>query len=476
MALEYLLRQASLGDKFSLELCTHALNAMSKGGMYDLVGGGFSRYSTDDEWKIPHFEKMLYDNAQLSLEYLYAYLLTGNERYRDVCEHTYDFVLRELSDPQGGFYSSLDADSEGEEGIFYTWTLDEIKQALEDESDVEFIAEVYGITARGNFEGKNILQRQHDNQALSERLGISVEKVEERLRKLHLILLKARSLRIRPGTDDKVLTSWNALMMISFAEAARYLDRSDYLDAARRNAKFLLENMFQGRVLLRSWRKGKSGHFGYLEDYAALILGLIALYQSDPDPRWFTQATKLLDEMRNHFRHADGGFYDTSDDHEKLLLRPRDLQDNAVPSGNALAAHSLLIMSAYTARGDLRDEAEDMLAQIQNDAVKYPLGFAKWLTALDFAIKPIKEVAILGESTDKDTIALVKTLWSNYRPYLIYAQDNFPPKEGSPPLLFGRPLRNVRSTAYVCQNFTCQQPVNTPDKLIIQLNTPISNQ
>lgn len=469
MVIEFLLNRAAGGDKFGLEMATHALSAMAKGGMYDVIGGGFARYSTDNRWLVPHFEKMLYDNAQLAQVYLYAYLLTGKEDYRQVCEATLDFVARELSDPQGGFYSSLDADSEGEEGKFYVWSYSEIKEILDDPVDFDLFVQAFGITEEGNFEGATSLQRVVDDQTLAGQFNLAREEVQARLTNIKTRLLELRERRVRPGTDDKVLVSWNALALLAFSVGARYLGRGDYQNMAMRNAHFLISELLTEDRLLRSWRAGKAQHNAYLEDYAALILALLSLYQTDPDSRWYSTAEKLTVEMLDHFKDPQGGFFDTRDDHETLITRPKDIQDNATPSGNALAASALLAMSAYSARGEWRDMAEHMLASVQDLVVRYPLGFGKWLCAMDFALSPINEVAILGAPNHTRTRQMVETLWHQYRPHLVAAISDFPPPSGSPPLLEDRPLVDALPTAYVCHNFFCQRPANEPHAFAEQL-------
>jgi hypothetical protein len=471
MAIEFLLARSALGDQLALDIGIHALKAMAKGGMYDVVGGGFARYSTDDDWLVPHFEKMLYDNAQLALAYLHGYLLTGDESFRWVCEETLDFIARELTDPQGGFYSSLDADSEGEEGKFYVWSLEEIREAVTDPEDAEFLIAVYGITQTGNFEGNNVLQRGLADEALSSHFGMSAEEAPDRLRHLHARLLDARSKRVRPGTDDKVLTSWNALALSAFSEAGRYLKRSDYMELAMRNARFLLSEMHSSRGRLRSWRAGSAQQPAFLEDYGALILGLLALYQTDPHADWFSSAVDLAEEMILKFQDPAGGFFDTAEDQQTPVTRPKDLQDNATPSGNALAANALLQLSAYTARGEWRDLAEVMLASIQEPASRYPTAFSKWLCAIDFAINPNRGLAILGDPSDPKTKGLIEVLWSAYRPHLVAAISSFPPPPGSPPLLDDRPLLNEQPTAYVCHHFVCHRPVNRPEEMIQALES-----
>ncbi|HET9913381.1 MAG TPA: thioredoxin domain-containing protein [Anaerolineales bacterium] len=470
MTIEFLLRRAltdSPQREQILKASVHVLNAMSRGGMYDVVGGGFSRYSVDNFWRTPHFEKMLYDNAQLASAYLHGYLVTGDVKYRWVCEETLDFLLREMTHPDGGFYSSLDADSEGEEGKFYVWTQDEIQSVLG--SDSEFFKTAYGITPQGNWEGKTILQRALDDATLAARFKLDPEAVHTKLTECHSRLLEARNNRVRPGTDDKVLVMWNALTLSAFAEAGRYLGRQDYLEAATHNARFLMNNLYVNDRLLRSWRAGQAKHNAYLEDYAGLILGLLALYQSDHSPEWYKMALILADEMVAHFADPAGGFFDTRDDHETLVVRPKDIQDNATPSGNALAATALLQLATYGDRVKWRSVAEGMLASIQNAFLRYPTSFAQWLAAADFAVGPTREVAILGEPEDDRTRSLLKTLWKNYRPHQVAAISAYPPEPGSPALLQNRPLLNNEPTAYVCQGFVCLQPVNLPEQMEIQL-------
>jgi hypothetical protein len=470
MTIEYLLRRATSDSpqrEQILKVSQHVLNAMSRGGIYDVVGGGFARYSVDNFWRTPHFEKMLYDNAQLALAYLHGYLVTGEVKYRRVCEETLDFILREMTHPDGGFYSSLDADSEGEEGKFYVWTQDEIQNTLV--SDFKFFKAAYGITPQGNWEGKTILQRALDDSSLATRFKMDPETVTTKLAECHSKLLTVRNTRIRPGTDDKVLVMWNALTLSAFAEAGRYLDRKDYLDTAIRNAHFLIDNLHINDRLLRSWREGQAKHNAYLEDYAGLIHALLALYQSDPNPAWYVSALKLGDELVVHFSDPNGGFFDTRDDHETLLIRPKDIQDNATPSGNALAATALLELAVYGNRNDWRSLAEDMLGSVQNAVMRYPTAFGQWLCAADFAVGPTHEVAIIGDPDDPKTHELLKTLWKSFRPRQVAAISAYPPEPGSPALLKDRPLLKGQPTAYVCQGFVCLQPVNSSSEMEIQL-------
>ncbi len=473
MAIEFLLRRAAAGDNFGLEMAVHALDSMAKGGMYDVVGGGFARYSTDDRWLVPHFEKMLYDNALLSRAYLHAYLLTGRQDFRRVCEATLDFMARELRHPQGGFFSSLDADSEGEEGKFYLWTLREIREALPDEEEAGFLIAAYGVSEGGNFEGKTVLQRALDDEQLAKRFQIETKSVPQRLAALHARLLDYRGRRVRPATDDKVLAAWNALALVSFAEAARYLKRPDYADTAIRNGRFLLENLRPEGRLMRSWRSGQARHNAYLEDHAALALGLIALYQLDFDPLWFTTAVGLMQEVIEHFSDPEGGFFDTRADHGELVTRPKDLEDNATPAGNSLAAQALLLLHAYSGEGGWRDRAEASLTRLISQAVRYPTAFGNWLCAMDFALAPVQEAAVLGPENDPETRGMLALLSESYRPHLVTAWSDYPPPAGSPALLQDRPLAGGRPTAYLCRAFVCRQPVNTREALEAQLSGSI---
>jgi uncharacterized protein YyaL (SSP411 family) len=464
MAIEFLLLRASQGDRLALDVALHGLLSMAKGGMYDVVGGGFARYSTDNDWLIPHFEKMLYDNAQLALAYLHAYLITKDERFELICTETLDFIRRELTHPGGGFYSSLDADSEGQEGKYYLWTPAEIRQALPDPSDAEIVLAAYGITEAGNFEGAHVLQRVLDDAALAERFHIPSDQLRARLGELHARLLEARQARVRPATDDKVLVAWNGLALQAFAEAARYLDRLDYLEVAIRNAHFILNNLHRDGRLLRSWRDGKAQHLAVLEDYAGLALALLALYQSDHDPHWYANAARLTEEMISAHSDPAGGFFDTPSDLQDLISRPKDLQDNATPCGNSRAALLLLQLTAYSGQAKWRALAEPMLAGIQPAAARYPTAFGQWLCAIHFALAPVKEVALIGKDAQPEMQALIKTLWSSYRPLAVVAVSDLPISPHSPALLADRHLLNSRPTAYVCQHFVCQRPVNTPEE------------
>ncbi len=461
MTILLLLRRASRADKMALEIGLHALDAMAKGGMYDLVGGGFARYSVDDQWLVPHFEKMLYDNAQLARAYLHAYSLTGKSHYRQICEETLDFVLAEMTGPEGGFYSSIDADSEGEEGLFYTWTYVELQETLSEE-EFSALETAYTVEPSGNFEGRVILQRKIDLETM--------QTLEPLLSEAKQKLFKTRSTRIRPATDNKVLTAWNAWMSITFAEAARYLKRTDYLQAAQKNLTFLLDSLkIEGR-LLRSWRTGKADHNAYLEDYASLGLALLALYQSDHDNRWFAEAAALSDQIQTSFYEPEAGLFDTAHDHEELILRPQESQDNATPSGSSLAVQLFLLLSAYNGDGALYDKAMRIIASIHQVLESYPTAFANWLNALDFALAEVKEIGLIGDLQSSQMESLVDVVWEQFRPDCILAAAGYPPPEDAPHLLDDRNLVDGQPTAYVCQQFTCKMPTTEAATLREQLS------
>ncbi len=470
MTLEFLLHvHARRGDAMALRMVELTLERMAYGGLYDQIGGGFARYSTDDRWLVPHFEKMLYDNALLARVYLHAWQVTGRPLYRRVVEETLDFVVREMRHPDGGFYSSYDADSEGEEGKFYVWSATEVREALEADADL-FMA-VYDVTEQGNWEGHNILNIPRDPSEIAQSLNLNVNEMEARLARARQTLYDRRANRIWPGLDDKVLTAWNGLMLAAFAEAGRVLGRADYVAVAGANANFLHAQLRRadGR-LLRSWKADGGARLNaYLEDYAFLADGLLALYQTTFEPRWFEWARGLTDLILAHFANEAGGFYDKSDDHEALLHRPKDVQDNATPSGNSMAAQVLLRISLLTGEGHYWDVAERMVTGLYEPMARYPGGFAHWLSAATFILGQPQEVAIAGDPTAADTEALLEVVNSRYRPDLIVAAG-VGEAAATVPLLADRPRVDGLATAYVCRRFVCRQPVTEPAALAAQLD------
>jgi uncharacterized protein YyaL (SSP411 family) len=464
MTIEFLLRQYSRnGDTNALWMAEQTLNMMASGGMYDQLGGGFARYSTDDKWLVPHFEKMLYDNALLSAAYLHAWRVTKRPLYRRIVEETLDWAMIEMRHEQGGFYSSLDADSEGEEGKFYVWQADEINQALGD--DAPLFMSYFGVSQQGNWEGQNVLHVARNIADVAGEFDLPVEEVRTRLGQGRSKLYALRAQRTWPGLDEKVLTAWNGIMLKSFAEAGRDLNRPDYLEVAATNATFLYKQMRRdnGR-LYRSWKEGHGANLNaYLEDYAYLAEGLLALYQSTYDARWYLWLKELADLIMAHFRdEEDGGFFDTSDDHESLILRPKDVQDNAIPSGGAAAANALLMLSLLSGDRDYWDTALASVSALGELPAKYPTGFAHWLCASDIMLGDPLEVAIIGQPGAADTRQLLDVIYQRYRPNLVVAMGL---EERQVPLLQDRPLNDGQATAYVCRQFVCQSPVNDPSAL-----------
>ncbi len=462
MAIEFLLRHHHrTGDPLALEMATKTLDAMLRGGMYDQLGGGFHRYSTDAVWLTPHFEKMLYDNSQLARVYLHAWLVTRQPEYKRCVEEILDYGLREMADPGGGFYSTQDADSEGVEGKFFVWDEAEIEAVLGEAAPL-FKAR-YGVTRQGNFEGRNILFIANDVEALARKFNLTVAEAESQLAEARRKLFETREKHIHPGLDDKMLSGWNGLMLAAFAEAARLLDRADYRAAAVANAEFIWRELRTptGR-LYRSWRKGEAKLNGYLEDYAAVAEGLLTLYETTFEARWFIAARELVETLIAHFADPQGGFFDTSDDHEALVFRPKSFQDNAVPSGNSLATTVLLKLAAFTGEARYADLAEAMLRQTQPLLARYPTGFGQWLTALAFALGEAREIAIVGEVAAADTQALLAVVQEAYRPFQVTAVGE---AESPVPLLRDRQRVEGKVTAYVCRQFACRLPVTEAEAL-----------
>jgi hypothetical protein len=428
------------------------LDAMLAGGIYDQLGGGFSRYSVDAAWLVPHFEKMLYDNALLARAYLHGWQALGHERYRRACEETLDWMLREMRGPEGGFHSALDADSEGEEGRFYVWTPEEIRDVLGDAA--EPILAYYGVTEAGNFEGRNVLCMHKGANALQ----------PEGLAEARAALFEARARRVRPGLDDKRLTSWNALAIAALAEAGAVLEHEDYLEAARRCAEFVLDRLREDGRLLRTYKDGEARLNAYLEDHAFLLEALLTLYEATFERRWFDEARALADTMIARFGDPErGGFFSTSDDHEALIARRKELGDHPIPSGNSSAAMGLLRLAALTGDRAYEQQAESVFRLFARAAAQHPEAFAHLLRALDFHLSPTKEVALIGD----DLSELARVVRSEYRPHLVLAGG--PEGSTTPALLQGRTTIEGQPTAYVCEHFSCQAPVTSPKDLAVLL-------
>jgi len=490
MAIEFLLRrQARSGDKLALDMALGSLRAMAAGGIHDQLGGGFARYSVDERWLVPHFEKMLYDNAQLARVYLLAWKLSGDRGLLAAADSTLDFMLRELRDPLGGFYSSLDADSEGEEGKYYLWTSSEIEAALGDAglaasgdrhtagpADPQLaalFAAAYGVEAGGNFEGSNVLSRAATDEALAGQFGLPIEQVAERLSHARHRLLEVRQARVRPGLDDKVLCAWNGLALMALVEAAAATARPDRLEAAQRLAGFLLEHLVVDGRLQRSWRRGQARYNAYLEDHAALGLGLLALYQVDFDLRWYAAAVAQADEILAAFPDPQGGFFDTRHDHERLIARPKSIQDSPTPSGNTSAASLLLQLAALTGERRYAVPAEAAASAMQELAAGHPTAFSGWLCAMDFALGPQLQLALAGDPSELEFQALAQVPRSRYLPNLVTAGGE-PGTGGQPGLMADRSRIDGQPAAYLCQGFVCRLPVTTPEALAEQLDAVAS--
>ncbi len=470
MILEFLLRtHLRSGDRRTLQAAELTLTKMARGGMYDQIGGGFHRYSVDAIWLVPHFEKMLYDNAQLARCYLHAWQVTGDPLYREIATQTYDYILREMTHPEGGFFSATDADSEGEEGRFFVWSMAELQEILGE--DAGLACEYWGVSAAGNFEGSNILNVATDPAELAATYGISEAELASCIEAMGARLYAAREKRVHPALDDKVLSAWNGMMLASLAEAARVLQRPDWRDAAIRNAEFILAHLRRddGR-LLRTHKDGASHINGFLEDYANLCDGLLELYQTTWDERWFRAARELADKALLHFSADGGGFFDTSDDHETLIVRPRNLQDNATPSGGAMLARQLLRLAAWTGESGYQDAAVSALRLLVEALRAYPQAFGEALNAVDMLVAGMQEVAIVGEPEAEQCAALVRELRSRWRPNSVSALTKpAANQESDVPLLRGRTMLAGQATAHVCRNFVCQLPVTGVAALRAQL-------
>ncbi len=471
MTLEFLLRYHHRGfSDRALEMAHLTLQNMAHGGMYDQVGGGFHRYSTDAHWLVPHFEKMLYDNALLARLYLHAYQATGQALYRRITEETLDYVLREMTDPLGGFYSAQDADSEGVEGKFFVWTPEEFQSALGKDTG-DLIGGYYGMTDAGNFEGKTILNIPQEPASFAREQGIPLPQLEDMVYQAKQTLLDIREQRVHPLLDDKVLASWNGLMLRSFAEAAVALGRDDYLQAAVNNAEFLLNAMKPQGRLLRTYRNGQAKLLAYLEDYAFVADGLIALYEATFDRRWLTEAVSLADAMIDLFWDEGAGFfYDTGSDHESLVMRPRDIFDNAQPCGGSVASDVLLRLALITGNQDYSAKAAKPLRALSDVMGQAPAGTGHWLAALDFYVSAPKEIAVVGPRTSPATQQLLDAIFTRYLPNkVVVGAPGSDASDEAIPLLQDRGMINGKPTAYVCRNYACQLPVTDEQALAAQL-------
>lgn len=460
------------GDSYALEMVEHTLQAMYRGGLYDHVGFGFARYSTDEKWLVPHFEKMLYDNALLAMTYTEAYQITGKPKYAKVVEEIFAYVLRDMTSPEGGFYSAEDADSEGEEGRFYVWSPQEINEALGEE-DGALYCSIYDITPMGNFEGHSIpnLIETGSVEHAAEELGMDAAQLKERLEACRRRLFQQREKRIHPHKDDKILTAWNGLMIMALSKGAKALNCKEYAEAAERAAAFLKAQLRRedGRLLAR-YRDGEAAYPGYVDDYAFLVWGLIELYEATFRLDYLKDALELNEEMLRLFWDGEeGGLFFNGTDGEELFARPKELYDGAMPSGNSVAAQNLVRLARLTDAEALTKRAEAQLTAFAGTVMGYPPGFAMYLLAADLHLYSGREAVVAGAAGAADTEALAAVLRQAYRPdtaLMLHPAGEAHEAEALLPLTAGKDPVAGKAAVYICENFACQAPVTDPQQLL----------
>jgi uncharacterized protein YyaL (SSP411 family) len=460
------------GEERALRMVEKTLDAMWEGGLYDHLGFGFHRYSTDTGWLIPHFEKMLYDQAMLAIAYIEAYQATGKARYGEVAQQIFTYVLRDMTSPGGGFYCSEDADSEGQEGKFYVWTKDEIATIL-GEQEGKLLGTFYGVTQEGNFEGgRSVLHRGRSLEELGADQAVSPQELKKAVERFREKLFYAREQRVRPSKDDKILTDWNGLMIAALAKGAQALDRPEYADAARRAADFVLQELRRsnGRLLHR-YREGEAALQAYVDDYAFLIWGLIELYEATFQVDYLREALALTDDMLKLFWDEEGGgLYFASDDGEKLIARTKQVYDGAVPSGNSVAALNLLRLGRMTMRPELEERAQQLLESFGGPVGDSPTAFSQFLIALDFALGPAKEIVVAGDVSGEDTEKMLKAIRRRFLPRKVLILH--PEGEGGEgieqiaPMVKHQVTIDGKATAYVCENYACQMPTTEVDEMM----------
>ncbi len=459
----------STGDADALHMAELTLDKMAAGGLYDHLGGGFHRYSTDERWLVPHFEKMLYDNALLAQSYLEAFQVTGKADYARVARETLEYVLREMQSPEGGYYSTQDADSEGVEGKYYIWSRDEVDSLLGDKA--EPFCRFFDVSPSGNWDGTNILNRTGSIAQVAGELGRSAEELDAQLKEGRRLLFQAREQRIKPGLDDKVLTSWNGLMIIAMARGYRVLGDTRFLESARRAARFIRENLTQNGRLLATYREGRARFPAYLDDHAFLMGGFIELFQSDFDIGWLDEAGKLAAELERLFRdETQGGFYFTGSDHESLVVRPKPGPDAAIPSGNAMAATYLLKLAGYTGEAIHETRAQETLRAFHSMMQRFPSGFAQALCALHYYLGSHREIAIVGDESSPDSRQALERIWRVFSPssLIAFMDPSWPHRqtvEEKVPLLKGKTAGNHAPLYYLCENYACQAPTDDLEKV-----------
>ncbi len=464
MALDYSLRYwRRTGASHALDIATHSFRRMARGGIYDQVGGGFHRYAVDAVWLVPHFEKMLYDNALLSRLGVHLWQATSDDETRRVTEETIDWAIREMLSPEGGFYSSLDADSEGEEGKFYVWSAVELQTVLGD--DAGLVTRFWGVSEGGNFEGHNILHVPNEPSAVAGREGIDLSELQDAVRRARAKLYDARAKRVWPGRDEKVLASWNGLMLRAVADGARAFGRDDWRAIALRSGEFLAREMVREHKVVRSWKDGRAHIAGFLEDHAAVALAFLSLYELTLDPAWLDRARALGDSMIASFWDESANiFFDTAHDHERLITRPREVTDNATPAGTSLAVELLLRLAELFRDADMQRRATWVLETLAAPLAQHGAAFGYLLGAADLAIHGATEVAIVGDPAGEDFRALTAEVARQYLPALVLAGG--PPGNGAGvALLEDRVAREGRATGYVCRQYVCAEPTSDPSRL-----------
>ena len=460
----------SKGSRF-LEMVTHTLTKMAQGGIYDHLGGGFHRYSVDEKWLVPHFEKMLYDNAQLVRIYAQVYCVTGEPLFKQVVDETMNYLMREMLHTEGGFYSTQDADSEGEEGKFFVWTEEEISQILGEEAS-EIFCRIYDVSEEGNFEEKNILHPILTLEQASKFFRRDLKEIESLVSNAKGKLFQEREKRTKPFRDEKILTSWNGLMLSGIAEAIKISRRPAYLEAANRTVDFIFTKMFRDGRLLHTYKSGTAKILGYLDDYAFLAAGLLDLFEATVNRAHLDRALELAEIMLHEFwDEAGGGFFYTGRSHERLIAQSKPIFDGSIPSGNAVATQVLLRLYHYTGKEDYLKRAERILRAYYNAMENQPFGFAHMLAALDFYLQKPKEIVLVGDKKDPETAELLTNIHSLYLPNMtlqLASPDDSLEKISS--LLAGKKQFDGKPTVYVCHNFTCSRPVVEWDELKLLLD------
>jgi uncharacterized protein YyaL (SSP411 family) len=469
MVLDFLLRYwKRTGTQDALDMVATSFRKMARGGIYDQIGGGFARYSVDAAWQVPHFEKMLYDNALLVRLGAHLWQATRDEETRRVTTETVEWLKREMTAPEGGFYSSFDADSEGHEGRFYVWGEEELDSLLGADSGA--FKKYYGVVRGGNFEGRNILHVPADPQTAAARAGIDIEMLEPILDRGRRILLDARTRRVWPGRDEKILASWNGLMLRGVATVARVLDRKDFAPLALRNAEFLAREMVRDGRVMRSHKDGVTRINGFLEDHAAVALGFLAVYELTFDEQWVNRAREIAEATIEWFWDDEvGAFFDTARDAEQLITRPREITDNATPSGTSLAVELLLHLAELQQDTEFRRRGAFALESLAEPMLRFPTAFGHLLGVADMELYGAIEVAIVGETSSTGFTALERTVAEKYVPSLVLAGGP-PPARTTIRLLHDRSLIDDKPTAYVCRGYACDRPVTEPDALADQLD------